>query len=188
MTILFKPCMFITSFFPVWLSIIIYNIFRIIEKPDSTRFPLLSIVIILVINAIAMLDVLLELKRAKKKQNIKKTIKYVRKDKSTVLTFILTIALPFVAFDFTKIRDYCLLLVFIIIVFIVCQHNRIILPNIILMALRYNYYECIFEASIPDSKDHDSEEYTVITKDNHFLEKKNQDIEAYKLNNDIYLA
>lgn len=201
----FKWNMFITSFIPLWLSIIVFNIWGIISNIynnicgdfnfmgitksilEKNALELISIIIILVINCISIVNINIFLKD-KKTLDIKPSGKIIDVKRSNKLSseFLLAYILPMIAFDFSNLRQTVLFIIYFLVLAILCIRNNNVYTNILLEFKGYKMYECDIECSVLNSK-YIYKNSLVISRDDLMMEKNN-DILYWDFDNYIYIC
>lgn len=168
----FKWDMFVTSFIPLWISIIIFDIWDLVdhalsayrkeEKPleillSFVRVSLIQIVSILVIIIVAAFSIHGINKflrdREKSRQNPTGTILSAKKANMLSSEFLLAYILPLIAFDFSKMKSIVLFLIYFAILAFLCIRNSNIYTNIMLEYKKYRIYSCDIQRQAPGNQD-----------------------------------
>lgn len=167
----FKWDMFVTSFIPLWISIIIFDLWDIIyntitDFPKSGKLlyklfcfaleniiPLASIVIILIVVTISIFGINKFLKeRERSNQNPTGTILKVQKANKLSSEFLLAYILPLIAFDFGDLKSIVLFITYFAILAFLCIRNNNIYTNIFLEFKKYKIYLCDIQRIAPGDK------------------------------------
>lgn len=200
----FKWDMIITSFMPLWISIIIISCFDIgdfvAEHPKCNQnlinyifkivcdmhamFLLNSIIIVVFTNSIIGINSFL---KKEKKSGNKPNGKIIKSKKagSSASEFLIAYILPMIAFDFTKIQGIVLFCIYFFILSWLCIRNNNVYTNIILEVKKYRIYRCDIERDVLNRK--------IIYYDCIILSKQdltmqnNNFIEYWDFDKDIYL-
>ena len=133
-------CFFITSFFPLWIAILIEEIKSICENDNYVVTEWIMIVCILLSFGISFLTVVFSFKNAKKKKrtNARYTLAKITKQKSITAEYVLAYIVPLIAFDFTHWDGVLIFgILFSILTFLCLKHsyfsvNPITLPQAVL--------------------------------------------------------
>ena len=202
----FKWDMFITSFIPLWMSILIVDIWKIVcvtkLKWTSGTFiwknvkkcamanliPLISIIIVLLVVIISIIGINSFIKKMNKSNNCSKgKILKARKANKLSSEFLLAYILPMIAFDFCKLQSLVLFLVYFVVLAFLCIRNDNIYTNIMLEFRGYKIYTCDIECLIANDKTHVYYDSLIISQKDLTLEESN-DIIYWDFNNYIYIT
>lgn len=164
----FKWHMFITSFIPLWVTIIFLDMWDIISTilqkwNNETDFmknlkicflesivQISSIVVIMIVLFISVRQIKKFLQIREKSSNNKTIVKQAKKESSLTTQYVLSYILPLVAFDFGKIKDLIIFLLFFFVLAFLCIRNNNIYTNIYLEFKKYKIYTCTLERTIID--------------------------------------
>jgi hypothetical protein len=201
----FKWDMFVTSFIPLWLSIIIFDVWDIVynaitEFPQDGKFvgrllcfvknniiSLASVIIIFTVVIISIHGISSFLKeRECSKQNPNGTIKKVKKANKLSSEFLLAYILPLIAFDFSNLKSLALFVVYFAILAFLCIRNNNIYTNIFLEFKRYRIYLCDIERLVPGDKMIIYYDSLIISKDDLTL-SEDKSIKYWDCGNYIYI-
>ena len=201
----FKWDMFVTSFIPLWVSIIIFDVWDIVYNattafPKDGKFacrllnfawdniiPLVSIVIISTVVTISIIGISKFLKeRECSKQNPIGTVLKVQKANKLSSEFLLAYILPLIAFDFSDLKSIVLFLTYFVILAFLCIRNNNIYTNIFLEFKKYRIYLCDIERLAPGDKKVTYYDSMIVSRDDlTLLEDKN--IKYWDCDNYIYI-
>ena len=171
MDIKVKWNMFITSFIPLWITIVLSDLWDIMgyilvrwNNRDNLQFDfqdalrrfleanLLTFVTIIVICILVITSVIGLNGFLKKKEQEENTLRgrLLRVSRANKLSaeFLLAYILPMVAFDFSKGKGVMLFVVYFLILAYLCIRNNNIYTNIYLELKRYRMYECDVECRV----------------------------------------
>lgn len=200
----FRWDMFITSFLPLWVSIIIIDIWNAAKKLvdlwnanntpcqnvfyglNASLIEILSIVVILIGIAISILGINSFLRERNCAQNNSK-VKIIKATRANKLSaeFLLAYILPMIAFDFSNLQNIVLFLVYFSVLAFLCIRNNNIYTNIFLEFKGYKMYYCDVSSPIINT-DHIYRECLVISKKNLCQEEENN-ITCWDFDNYIYI-
>lgn len=191
MWIKFKWDMFITSFIPLWLSIIINDILTIIFFNDSNSncVQILSIVIIiiLVFSSVWRINSFINERLIKNKHYLSKgKIEKAKKANKLSSEFLLAYILPMIAFDFNSMHDIILFVVYFSVLAYLCIKNDNIYTNIFLEFKGYSIYVCDLTCRILEN-DYTYRDSIIISKSNLTQEEGNY-ISYWDFENYIYIT
>lgn len=160
----FKWHLFFTSFIPLWISIIVIDIWNIvewlIEKIDNEvsffgnllsllcgNWLLLLTLLVLIVLLIISITSLNKFLKIKIKEKKKPSCKIIEAKHSTHLTadFILSYILPMVAFDFTECLSVVLFVIYFVVLAFICIRNNNVYVNFYFEARKYKMYICKLE-------------------------------------------
>ena len=201
----FKWDMFVTSFIPLWLSIIIFDLWDIIynaitDYPKDGKWmlkllcfawkniiPLSSIVIIFIVVAISISGINKFLKeRECSDQNPTGTILKVQKANKLSSEFLLAYILPLIAFDFGDLKSIVLFVTYFAILAFLCIRNNNIYTNIFLEFKKYKIYLCDIQRSAPGNKKISYYDSLILSKDDLTL-LEDKKIKYWDCDNYIYI-
>lgn len=200
----FKWDMFITSFLPLWVSIVIISIwntisdgmrswnYNVIWKENlrviiiSNLIPLGLASVIVVFTTVSMVNI---------NRFLKDKLSLIEKPKATIIRakkanklsseFLLAYILPMIAFDFSDLQNVVLFAVYFFVLAILCIRNSNVYTNIFLEFKGYRMYECDIKCSVLNS-DHEYRNSLVISKLDVTL-PVNRGIEYWDFENYIYI-
>lgn len=201
----FKWDMFVTSFIPLWISIVVIDIWNFVlivsnkwdEKVIFTEnlVAILSAGYIQVISVIAIVIVVLcsigginaFLKKLNtSNNNPKATVLKARKANKLSSEFLLAYILPMIAFDFSVLQDITLFLIYFTVLAYLCIRNNNIYTNIFLEFKGYRMYVCDLECTILEKK-HTYHDSLFISKDN-LTQEENNNVAYWDFDNYIYIT
>lgn len=140
---IFKFSMFITSFFPLWLSIIVVDIFSIMENAQPLTVECVSIVTIVLLNALCSIQIFYSLKSISKYQYGKFKIISVKPENGITSEYLLSFILPLFVFDFTQWKGVILFLIFFSTLCFLCLRNNNVYANLLFELKKYRFYRCV---------------------------------------------
>lgn len=205
---LFKVHMFITSFIPLWFSIVLINIWDILEflfKKLNGKFNLglltrsnffklynekqkeivfsMLIIIVLIISSYKIVQFLKDINASKNKGEgiIKKAVRANKLGSDFLLAYIL----PMLVFDFSNLRDIILFIIFMSTLAFLCVRNDNIYNNILLEFLGYKMYNVDIQRKIMDEEKIYIDSL-VISKEN-LVNSIDHSIKCFDFNNQIYI-
>ena len=164
----FKWDMFVTSFIPLWISIIIFDIWDLIDYA-ITDYPkkgkslekllsfacgniiqIISIIVIIIVVTFSIHGINKFLKdRENSRQNPTGTILKAKKANKLSSEFLLAYILPLIAFDFSNLKSIALFLTYFAILAFLCIRNNNIYTNIMLEFKKYRIYSCDIQRPAP---------------------------------------
>lgn len=183
--------LFITSFFPLWISILVsyaidIYIINSIDTQDSRVIIIVFSIIIVTILLISYLGINKFLSEINKSNNNEKC-KIIKASKEKVISteFLLAYILPLIAFDFTVLKDVIMFSVFFIILAIICIRNNNVYTNIYFEAIGYKIYCCDIEHKVANRVVTYGDSIIISNKDL-TLEESNE-IPVFKFDNNYYI-
>jgi hypothetical protein len=201
----FKWDMFVTSFIPLWISIVVVDIWSIItlimEKWNNkitiadnlitilgiSQIQLISITVISIV-VICSIDGINSFLKKLSVSTDRPKGKVVKAMKANKLSseFLLAYILPMIAFDFGDIQNIALFLIYFAVLAYLCIRNNNIYTNILLEFKGYKMYTCDLECFILEGKHiyHDS---LIISKDDLTQEEGNS-VTYWDFDNYIYIT
>ncbi len=139
---LFSISLYVSSFLPLWISVLFIDILSIIENKTDTGTEYISICCILTAVFLSGAIIYHELHRRGKEGSKVQTIKSVKEEKAITAEFLLSYILPLFAFDFTLWRQAVLFLFFFVTLGFLCVRHNYYSVNIILELAGYRFYRC----------------------------------------------
>ncbi len=201
----FKWHMFVTSFIPLWISILIINLWDIISNfihnwdSESTVnkniwsgvkyncVPIIFTLIILFIYFVSRFKILALIKNRGKLVKRKVVLTSYRKCNKLSTEFLLAYILPMIAFDFSLLKDVVIFVVCFLILAFLCIKNDNVYINIFLEFRGYKIYNCDIEYNVMDDKKNIYTECILISKVDITLPAYKEP-EVYDFNNYIYIS
>lgn len=204
MDLFFKINMFITSFLPLWFSIVFINTWSIVEyaicnwlKDINWKNNLLYIaqarilelavlIFAIILPIVSMICISQFLKNKFEGHNKQKaTIKSAKKANKLTSEFLLAYILPMIAFDFSAPRDLVLFTIYFLVLATLCISNDNIYTNIFLEFKKYKLYECDIERLVIGT----NQTYcnTLVISRTDVTEPTNYNMEVYDFENYIYI-
>jgi hypothetical protein len=200
----FKWNMFITSFIPLWVSIIVADIWSVIENGISNwtcekgiafnlinvcQDNLVSLLMVLIITILLMISTRSINKFLKDKcsNNAPPKIKIIKAIRANKLSseFLLAYILPMIAFDFTEIKSIVLFTIYFVMLAFLCIRNSNVYTNIWLEIKGYKMFLCDLEANVM-GRPYIYNDCLVISKNN-LTTRIDNDMEYWDFDNYIYI-
>lgn len=178
---IFKSCMFIISFLPLWINILIINGISIFQNSDGILVAICNSVLILISVIFSFLYISFANKKINKKDNLiecKLISSY--QEKSMASNYLLSYILPLFIFDFNTLLGVLQFLIYFVIILVLCVKNSYVYINILLEFLGYTTFNCkILEEG--------REKVVYVISNDDFNGYKNKDVNIYELDNPFYL-
>lgn len=200
----FKWNMFITSFIPLWLSIVVadiwsivengikhwsyekdtaYNLIKVYEKNIVSLFVVLM-TLVLMLTSIHSINGFLKDKLSNREPPKIKIKRAIRANKLSS-EFLLAYILPMIAFDFAEPRSIALFVIYFAMLAFLCIRNSNVYTNIWLELKGYKMFLCDLEAN-KMGREHIYNDCLVISKNNLTTQIDN-DIDYWDFDNYIYI-
>ena len=143
--------LFVTSFLPLWVSVLIIDSLSIWNKYSTNNFleiagtEIAVIFAILLLNIASLIVLICWLKSAGKTASEELILVKAKENKTISAEYLLSYILPLVAIDF-RILDSVIIftVLFIILAFVCLRHNYISL-NVLLEIMGYSQYDCVLK-------------------------------------------
>ncbi|MGN9164948.1 hypothetical protein ACTNDY_06625 [Tissierellaceae bacterium HCP3S3_D8] len=181
---LFKLAMFITSFLPLWITVIFINLLSIIKNDINLCTEYISITIIIITNVISMLVILKSMDSIQPSEYNPYIVIEAEQEKGITSEFLLSYVLPLFAFNFTQWDGVIQFLIYFIVLAFLCVRNNNVYANLVFEIKKYKFYNC--ELQWKAEPDVDPIQAMVISKDN-ICSQKGNTIEIALLNKPFYL-
>jgi hypothetical protein len=196
--------MFVTSFIPLWFSILVLDIWDFIKQSiavwdtgktfcfniyscfETSMVQVISIIVVAIVVFISIGGINTFLKdRNASHNNPKGKIIKARKANKLSSEFLLAYILPMIAFDFSDLQKIVLFIIYFTVLAILCIRNNNIYTNILLEFKGYKMYTCDIECDVINRKHiyHDS---LIISEDDLTLCEGNE-ISYWDFDNYIYI-
>lgn len=142
----FQLSMYYLSFTPLWILVILTDIFSICENDKYLTTEYISVVVIPFFLIIAVGKMRSKL-NSKSSDNVKRIcLEAVQEEKFLVAEFLMSFIFPMFAFDFTHHQGVILFLVFFLIFGWLCIKHNYFCVNVVLEAMNYKIYNCKYKS------------------------------------------
>lgn len=166
----FKWHMFVTSFIPLWATIIFIDVWEMVcqgRKTWKTEFTFLenikscisnnmiqfiSVLIIFFVVIVSIISIEKAMRKREKANNDVAIIKKAHKESFLSTQYLLSYILPLVAFDFGNLRDIIIFLLFFAVLAFLSIRNNNVYTNIYLELRSYKIYTCDIQITKIDKK------------------------------------
>ena len=186
----FKWDMFVTSFIPLWISIIIFDIWDLVDYAitayQKKGNPLEKLLSFACSNLIQIISIIVIKDRENSQRNPIGTILKAKKANELSSEFLLAYILPLIAFDFSDLKSIALFLTYFVILAFLCIRNNNIYTNIMLEFKKYRIYSCDIQRLAPGNQ-------TIIYYDSLMISKEdltslqNKKVKYWDCDNYIYI-
>lgn len=162
----FKWNMFMTSFLPLWITIVVSNIWNIISYVinnwstdgicanaiNTIQHNIIAIIVNLIICIVALVSIfsINSFLKYKCTNDNKPKIKVVEAKRANKLSseFLLAYILPMIAFDFSELKSVVLFTIYFGMLAFLCIRNNNVYTNILLEIKGYRMYSCNLERTV----------------------------------------
>lgn len=166
----FKWHMFITSLFPLWIAIILIDIFdtisicraiwdtgerfayNFVSGLQNSLLQVITIAVIIIVVVCSTLGINAFITKKTKEVHDKLSVSAIQKEGKLSTEFLLSCILPLVAFDFSRLRDVIIFLLFILTFAFLSIRNDNIYVNIYLEMRKYKIYSCTVVKTLIDKQ------------------------------------
>lgn len=138
-------CLYFTSFFPLWISILFIDVKSLSENTNNLWTERISICIILLVSLISLLVLQFTFSEKSKEGSTRVMVKNVKTEKTITSEYILSYIVPLFAFDFTKWDQVVLFLFLFLTLGFLCIRHSYFNVNILLEILNYKLFTCEVE-------------------------------------------
>ena len=194
MTQFFKWNMFFTSFLPLWISIVVTDLWtignKIVENSkeafENSRIEIITIVLLIGYTLFSMFYISWIISAQERSTNKEQGI-IVRAKRANKLSaeFLLAYILPMIAFDFSSMNNIVLFLIYFVVLSFLCIRNSNVYTNIFLELKGYKMYECDIERRVMNRTITD-EACLVISK-NSLIQAIPRNLQYFDFENYIYI-
>ncbi|WP_415929688.1 hypothetical protein [Zhenpiania hominis] len=202
----FKWDMFVTSFIPLWLSIIVIDVWTIVlfiienwngqGKPSDNlmnvlcrnHIQLVSIAVISVLVLVSIIGINSFLKKLiqDKKHLPKGKIEKATKANKLSSEFLLAYILPMIAFDFGNTQNIVLFIIYFSVLAYLCIRNNNIYTNILLEIKGYRIYTCDLTCKVLG--DHNTYHDSIVISKSDLTQEEGNDVPYWDFENYIYIT
>lgn len=157
MTQFFKWNMFFTSFLPLWISIVVTDLWtignKIVENSkeafENSKIEIITIVLLIGYTLFSMFYISRIISVQERSTNKEQGI-IVRAKRANKLSaeFLLAYILPMIAVDFSSMNNIVLFLIYFVVLSFLCIRNSNVYTNIFLELKGYKMYECDIERRV----------------------------------------
>ena len=145
---LFHACLYYLSFLPLWILIIINEIFRMISAGSVFKFSIFLITVLLLLVVYSCLVVFTKFDSRKKVNTRVVSNMTAKEDKFSVAEFMMSFVFPFWAFDFSTFQGMISFSVIFLSLGFLCIKHRYFCCNIVLEIWGYRIYECEYTSCV----------------------------------------
>lgn len=202
----FKWDMFVTSFIPLWISIVIVDVWTIVcfilenwnrkgalsdnlinvLYGNCIQLVSIAVISILVLVSIIGINSFLDKKLVKNKKHLPEgKIEKATKANKLSSEFLLAYILPMIAFDFGNPQNLVLFIIYFSVLAYLCIRNNNIYTNILLEFKGYRIYTCDLTCKVLD--DHTYHDSIVISKSD-LTQEEGNDVPYWDFENYIYIT
>lgn len=180
----FKLAMFITSFIPLWVTIVLKEIISISNNSNDLYTEYISIMAIVLTNIIATLVIAISINDVKKCAYRPYRVINVKQEKGITSEFLLSYVLPLFVFDFTLLIGVIEFLIYFLVLAFLCIRNNNVYANLIFEIRKYKFYDCELQNKLEETVK--PVQVMVISKENICAQVGNS-IEIVNLNKPFFL-
>lgn len=181
---LFKIAMFITSFIPLWITIIFQDALNLVKTSSTLWTEIISIPTIILLNILSALVILKSMSSIKLSEYQPYRVVESKQEKGITSEFLLSYVLPLFAFEFTQWDGVVQFLIYYVVLMFLCYRNNNVYANIIFELANYKFYDC--ELQWKPEPNSNPIKVMVISRDNLSSQKGNT-IEIASLNKPFYV-
>lgn len=180
----FQISMFVTSFIPLWITILFQDFLNLYRTNSYIWTELISVIVIFSINTVAIIIILSSLNSIKFSEYKSYRVLEVKRESGINTNLAVTYIAPLIIFDFTRWDS---VVPFIFYFFFLLFHSytqNVIYANIIFELFHYKFYAC--ELQWKAEPNVNPIQVIVLSKDNLHAQKGNT-VEVAKLNSSLYI-
>ena len=145
MSKIFSFCLFHTSFFPLWISILFIDIKSCIENTKNLWTEYISIGCIAISFAISLIVLSVNFCTKSKESTTQYKLIAVTEEKNMTTDYLMSYILPLFSFDFTKWSNVVLFSFFYLTLCFLCIRHNYFSINVVLELVNYRFYTCKIE-------------------------------------------
>ena len=141
----FQLSMYYLSFTPLWITVILMDVFSMVNGEFNLWTEYISIPLLVVVFILAITCVRKELNPKGMDNTQEYELESAKEEKFLAAEFLMSFVLPLFAFDFTKHQSVILFLVFFLIFGWLCIRHNYFCVNVVLEAMGYKVYDCTYQ-------------------------------------------
>lgn len=141
---LFQMSMYYLSFTPLWIIVILMDIFSIFNKDPNLYTEYISISLIILLSVFSFIIVQRALNPSRLDNTQEYKLEDAKEEKFLAAEFLISFVLPLFAFDFTRYQSVVLFLVFFLIFGWLCIRHNYFCVNIFLEIMGFRIYDCAY--------------------------------------------
>lgn len=177
--------MFITSFIPLWVTILFINGLSILRNDNNLYTEILGSTVIILTNIVSIVTIYYSMSSIQKSEYKRYRVVNATQEKGITSEFLLSYVLPLFVFNFTVWDGVVQFLIYFTVLAFLCYRNSNVYANLIFELKRYKFYDCELQwTPEPDLK---ATRAMVISKENLCAQKGNT-INAAPLNKPFYYS
>ena len=180
----FKVAMFITSFIPLWITIIFINMLSIYRDSPNLWTEKIGLIVIIIALFFSILIIYGSMKAIKPSSLKQYIINEATQEKGITSEFLLSYILPLFAFNFTKWESVFQFLIYFSVLAFLCIRNNNVYANLIFEFMGYKFYTCEL---VWKAESHTKPIQTVVISRINLCANKGNTIEVALLNKPFYL-
>ena len=204
----FKWNMFFTSFLPLWCSIILSDLWVIVNDAViyftsqelagmhwqrvigrflwQIKIEAITTVLLIIFIFISIYQINKTIREQEKNKNKEHgTVKKAKRANKLTAEFLLAYILPMIAFDYSDLKSVVLFLIYFSVLSFLCVRNSNVYTNILLEFKGYRMYECDIECGVMNGK-HLYTDSLIISKNN-LTQTVPHEISYFDFENYIYI-
>lgn len=181
----FKTAMFITSFAPLWITVLFIDVSAMIQNKKVNSPECIGFMAILLLNILCIIVVLTSLKGITPERYRPYIVLEATQERGFSSEFLLSYVLPLFVFDFTQWNSIVQFLIYFCILAFLCVRNNNVYVNLLFELMGYKFYTCMLQWAAETGTP--PQQCIVISRDNLTSEKGNT-IKAASLNKPFYLG
>ena len=182
---LFKIAMFITSFLPLWITVLFIDTLSILQNSANLYTEIIGIVLIVLMNLLSILVIYRSMASIQPSEYKKYRVIEAKQEKGLTSEFLLSYVLPLFAFSFTTWDGAIQFLIYFVVLAFLCYRNNNVYANLIFELRRYKFFDCelqwISELNLSPIQ-------VMLISKNNICAQKGNTIEAASLNKPFYLT
>lgn len=139
---LFKIAMFITSFIPLWITVIFIDAMSILKSSTNIITEIVGTTLIIIVNICSIIIILKSLSSIENSEYRPYIVLEASQEKGITSEFLLAYVLPLFAFDFTRWDSTVQFLIYFSVLSFLCIRNNNVYANLIFEIKNFKFYDC----------------------------------------------
>ena len=181
----FKTAMFITSFAPLWITVLFIDMIAVAQNKKLCSPEGVGVIAILLLNLLSIIIVLTSLRDITPDRYHQYVVLEATQERGFSSEFLLSYVLPLFVFDFTQWSSIVQFLIYFCILAFLCVRNNNVYMNLLFELMGYKFYTCMLQWAAEMGTP--PQQCIVISRNNLTSEKGNT-IKAASLNKPFYLG
>ena len=182
---LFKVSMFITSFIPLWITVLFQDFLNLYRTNSYIWTELLGILSIFIVNTIATIVILRSIQSINFSEYKSYQVVDVKRESGVTNNLAVTYIAPLIIFDFTRWDSVVPFMFYFFFLMFHSYTQNVTYANILFELFHYKFYDC--ELQLKSEPNVNASQVLVLSKENLYAQKGNT-IEVARLKTNLSIT